>query len=243
MTLIRLAGRAEAAQRLIGAAIALDTYEGLIPSAVDELIDWALYAHYRACAEAGVTDEAVDALHRYSVQIGADDSEEVWRSQREFALHLAGKGETWPRDELVKDEPETWHRIYLLTVDWMRWLGESRGFHPLVADELRRILARTIDRMECKPSLLFRDLHRLDLEPAIVSYLHFLSLDRIHAPAALVAMWHFYDFLAEAGLVSEKQRDSTRSVCEVLWEALKRAAGDEWPRYRFLESYLPRSDS
>lgn len=240
MSVIRLAGRAEAAQRLIESAISPGKRGGLMPDAVDELIEWALYPHYQACVQAGVTDEAVDALHRYSVEIGCDESEDVRENQRQFALHLAGKGEVWPREEFVNNDRQAWNRIYLLTVDWMRWLSASRGFPPLVADEMRRILVRTMNRMECKPSLLFGDLRRLDIEPAIADYLGFMSLDRVHAPAALVALEHFRDFQAEAGLVKEKHRDSTHAACGALWTEVQRVLGDDWRHYRFLEQYLPR---
>jgi len=213
-----------------------------MPYAIDELIEWAMFARYQACVEAGATDEAIDAVYRYSLAIGCDESEQVRRTQRDFVLRLAGKGAPFQRDQFRKANRETGRRVYLLTADFQRWLGVSRGFDPVVADELRRILLRTIDGMECKPTALLSGLRRTDFEPAVARKLDFMSLDRAHAPAAVVAMRHFYDFLAESELVDAETARSAHSVCRDLWKELKRVMNDEWQKYRFLEKYLPQPE-
>lgn len=239
MSLVRLAGRTRAAQRLIDAAMSPATQSGLMPWAIDELIEWAVFPRYQECVEAGATDADIDAVYRYTLEIGCDESEQVRQNQREFALRLAGKSRPFQREQLRQDNQETNRRIYLLTADFLRWLGESRGFDPLVADELRRILVRTIGDMECKPTGLFRGLRRADFEPAVVRKLDFMSLDRLHAPAVVIAMQHFYDFLAESEFVDAETVRAAHTVCRDLWKELRRGLDKQWHHYRFLEQYLP----
>jgi hypothetical protein len=239
MSLIRLAGRTRAAQRLIDAAMPLATEGGLMPWAIDELIEWAMFARYQECVEAGATDTAIDAVYRYSLDIGCDESEQIRQNQREFALRLASKSRPFQREQFRKDNQETNRRIYLLTADFLRWLGESRGFDPLVADELRCILIRTIDDMECKPTGLFRGLRRADFEPAVARKLGFMSLDRLHAPAVIIAMQHFYDFLAESEFVDAETVHAAHAICHDLWQELRLGLEQQWHHYRFLEQYLP----
>jgi len=239
MSLIRLAGRTRAAQRLIDAAMPLAEQSGLMPWAIDDLIEWAVYARYQECVEAGATEEAIDAVYRYTLEIGCDESEQVRQNQREFALRLAGRSAPFQRDEFRKDNQDTNRRIYLLTADFLRWLSVSRGFDPLVADELRRILVRTIYDMECKPTVMLRGLRRADFEPVVARKLDFMSLDRLHAPAVIVAVQHFYDFLAESKLVDAQTAHAAHSICHDSWKEVRRGLEKEWPNYRFLEKYLP----
>lgn len=50
---------------------------------------------------------------------------------------------------------------------------------------------------------------------------------------------HFYDFLAETGLVDEKVRRRSADVCTALWKDIRRAMKRDWWRYAFLEKYFP----
>ncbi len=242
VSLLRLAGRQEAAQRLIDRAVPLLDNQDFLPWAVNRLIEGSLFARYQACVQAGATDEAIDEVYRYSLDIGCRESKETQKNQRDFALRLAGKTDAWTRDELLKNDPQTNRRVYLLTVDFMRWLCMSRGFEPVVADELRRILVSLINGMEGKPNALLQGLRRKDFEPAVAKKLDFMSLDTADAPAGIIAMQHFYDFLAETELVDAQQRETARKVLFVLWNDLKRVMKDEWWRYKFLEQYHPRAN-
>ena len=242
MSLVRLTGRAQAAQRLIDATMSLNALSKLMPWAIDKLIEWAMFARYQACVQAGATDEAIDAVYRYSLDIGCEESEKRRSNQHDFALRLAGKGVPFQRDQFRKDNQETGRRVYLLTADFLRWLDMSRGFDPLVADELRRIVVETINDMERKPADLLSGLRRTDLEPVVARKLHILSLDKLRAPATILAMWHFYDFLAESGLADAKTAQTAGRVCRDLWKELRRAMNDQWQTYRFLERYVPQSE-
>jgi len=243
ISLLRLAGRTEPAQRLIDVATARLGGSGLMYWAVDELIEWALFDRYQTCAQAGATDEAIDAVYQYSLTIGVTDSQRSRDNQRDFAVHLAGEADkTWTREELREGGEAGARKVYLLFVDFLRWLCTSRGLVPMVADELRRILIRLVNDMDCKPDALLRGLRRPDFEPVLARRLSFMSLDRAHAPAGVIAMLYFYDFLAEFRLVDEPTRESAKSLCRLLWKEIKRAMKDDWRKYQFLERYLPEAE-
>ena len=91
MSLIRLAGRTEAAKQLIDAAMALLDESGLTGWAQEEIIAWAMFAPYQECVRVGATDEAIAAVCQYSIDAGLNVSEQARDNQRRFALHLAGK--------------------------------------------------------------------------------------------------------------------------------------------------------
>jgi len=65
-----------------------------------------------------------------------------------------------------------------------------------------------------------------------------MSLDRIHAPATIVAMKHFYTFLDQLGLAKTSNVQKSHSLCEQLWTALQETVKFEWRQYRFLEKYF-----
>jgi hypothetical protein len=239
MSIIRLANRREATQQLIDAAFSLDLSEELMPWALDELMQWALFEPYQNCVNAGCTTGAMDAVYDYAVKIGMNQSRQMRDHQREFAKHLAGRADAWSRDVLLKDDRRRGRRFYLLGADFLRWLCESRGIEPLVADELRLILLDIIDCMECSPTTLLLRLRRQDLEPALAAKVGFMSLDRAHAPAGIVAIRQFYDFLAASELIEPSVQKSAHALTYVLWKDVKRALKDDWRHYQFLERYLP----
>jgi hypothetical protein len=241
ISLLRLAGRDETAQALIDAATPLIDSSGLMGWAEDELIERTLFAAYQRCVAAGATDEAVEDLYRFSSGLGVKDSKRARRDQRDFVLHLAGKADRqWSRDEFLKDGKKVGRRAYLLLADFSRWLCHSRDIPAIVADEFRRILVTCIDQMDCPVNSFMKGLKRAEFEPFLVRKLGFMSLDRFHAPATVIGMFHFYDFLVELDLVDEKTRRSAGQVCIAMWKELKRALKREWRNHQFLERYLPK---
>ncbi len=240
ISMIRLAGGVQAAQRLVDAAMALARGPRLLPWAVDELIEWALFGPVQACVSAGATDEAIEAFYQKSLELGVEDTKSARQTQRKHVAHIAGtSGKVWTRDELLAARKDAGREFHALLYDYMRWLCRQRGFHPIVADELRRVLADTINHMENKPTALLRGLRQRDFEPALTQKLGFLSLETFHAPAAVVAMRHFYDFLHAHDLVDQRTCDTAHSVCYILWKKLKTAMARNWDECRFLEAYLP----
>lgn len=238
ISMVRLAGCAEAAQKLIDAAMPLIENSDLIDWAVDELIELAMHGPFQTCIEAGATEEAIEAAFRKSLTLGVKDTRDNRAIQRKRIALMAGTSKkAWNRDELLAAGRNASQMFPDLLWDATRWLCRERGFQPIVADELRRILVETINHMDCDPNVLLRGLKRSDFEPVLVRYLGFLSLSRFHAPAAVVAMGHFYDFLHAHDLVDSRICSTAHDVCYVLWRAIKNAMAQGWEKCRFLESY------
>jgi hypothetical protein len=243
MSLIRLAGRTEAAKQLVDAAMASVRKSGLLYWAVEEIIAWSLFTVYQECVEAGVTDQAMDAVYQACIDAGLKLSDQDRDNQRQFALHLAGKsGKTWTRQELRSGgQKKASQNMYLVLTDFMRWLCESQGFVPLVADELRCILFSTVSEMDGQPNDVLRGLRRSVFEPAVAKKFSFMSLDSFHGPAAVVAMRRFFDFLAENELVDARTCRDSVSVCDQLWAELQRVMKEDWRKCQFLERYWPEA--
>ena len=81
---------------------------------------------------------------------------------------------------------------------------------------------------------------RTVFEPHLARKLDFLSLDRFHVPAGILAMYHFHDLLAETELVDERIRQPSQQVCLDLWKEIRNLFQEklrEWRLYQFLEQY------
>jgi hypothetical protein len=99
--------------------------------------------------------------------------------------------------------------------------------------------------MEDDVTGFLRGLKRTIFEPHLARKLGFLSLDRFHAPAGILAMYHFYDFLAEMQLVDATIRQPSQQVCVDLWKEIKnlcQGQRGEWRWYQFLEQYATWKD-
>lgn len=239
MSTIRLAGRMEASQALIDSAVKLLDSSSLMYWAVDKIIEWAMFAHYRQCAAAGATEEAIEVLHDAARQLGLEDSQEYQLNRRVCVLHLAGSsGTQWTRSELITENQDAFRNIYLMGVDYQRWLCKTRDFVPIVADEFRRLVGEAIDGLDCPYASLLAGLPRRKFDRYLAGKLDFMSLDRMHAPATIIAMQHYYDFLKELELVRPGDWQKSQSVCSALWRELQHAVGDEWRTFRFLEKYM-----
>jgi len=120
------------------------------------------------------------------------------------------------------------------------WLCTARHVPAIVADEFRVILAEILYRMNEDVTEFLRGLKRTAFEPRLARKLDFMSLDRFHVPAAILATYHFYDFLAETQLVDETIRRPSQLVCRDLWKEIKslfQEKLDEWQPCQFLEQY------
>lgn len=239
MTTVRLAGRAESAQALIDAAVNHLPNSELMYWAVDEILEWAMFAPYQRCVAAGATNEAIEALNAMAHELDLADDEHSRTARRDFAMHLAGLvGTKLNREELT--HKDGWRNVYLLCVDYMRWLCEKHQFEPIVADEFRRLMVTAISRMDCSFGGLLAGLPRQEFDRYLATKVGFMSLDRVAAPATVVAMKLFYDYLLERELIRPKAYKKSQEVCDQLWEQLLRLfCEEEWRSYAFLEQYLP----
>jgi len=239
MSAIRLAGRVKAAQALIEAAVKQLENSSLTEWAVDEILEWAMFAHYQRCMAAGATDKEIETVHAAARDLGIKDSEQYQTNRRDFVLHLSGQSsKQWTKDELTNGKPKAFRNIYLLGVDYERWLCNERDFEPIVANELRHLVITAIDGIECPFDVLLVGLTRRHFEPYLAGKFDFMSLNRIQAPATIVAMKHYYDFLKELELVKSGDWHKSQSICDALWKEVRRSLEEEWPCFRFLDQYI-----
>jgi hypothetical protein len=214
---------------------------GLTYWAVEEILEWALFSPYQQCVTAGVTDEALEALHVAALDLGIEDDEQSRANRRDMAQHLAGVSDKkWVKDELISSKTKATRKVFLLGVDYQRWLSQERALPPIVADEFRRLVHKAMAGMECSFGSLLVGLGRHPFDRYLAEKLGFMSLTRIVAPATIIAMRHYYDFLKELELVTAKSWKKSQSVCDLLWGQLKDAiSDDQWRTFAFLEQYMP----
>ncbi len=238
---LRLCNRIAAAERLLDAVKPFVANPDLMPHARNQYIEWLLFGAYQRCLDRGASDDEIEANYRFLLGLGAKESEELQRGQRDFIRRLAGQEPPWTREEL-KPGDEVGRRVYLLLVDFQRWLQRERGCEPMVADELRRLMVHAIDgTKDLLPSFL-KGLRRGPFETFLAqNCLGFMSLTRFHAPAIVCAMYHFYEFLGVSVLVEPQVRDMSQRVCRDLWAELRKAAKAEWQEYRFLAKCFPEN--
>ncbi len=241
VSFLRLANRGSEVQRLADAAVRLrDTWE-LMSWAVDEIISWALFQPYQEFVRAGADAEAFDRLWQKCLDLGARDTDESREYHQELGVHLAGlANKRWTRQELLSTKKRVHIKVNLLLVDYDRWLCTARQVPPIVADEFRVILGELLYGMNEDVTEFLHGLKRTVFEPRLARKLDFMSLDHFHVPAGILAMYHFYDFLAENQLVDETIRRPSQLVCLDLWKEIKNLFQDklnEWRVCQFLEQY------
>ena len=239
LSLLRFAGRAEAVQRLLDAIMPRIHNSDLMPWAIEELVRLALFGPTQACVEAGATDEALEELFQKSVGFGLEATENNRAIQRRNIAHIAGTSQqVWTREGLLAAGEDAGREVNCLLHEFMGWLCRNRGYQPIVADELRRVLVQTINQMECEPNALLRGLKRSNFDAALAKKLDFMSLTPFHAPAAIAAMRLLYDFLQSRSLVDEPTRDTAHKVCYVLQKDVDKAISKEWKSARFLKRFV-----
>jgi hypothetical protein len=181
-------------------------------------------------------------LHAAAREYGIEEGDDSQENRRTYALYLAGKSDKhWTKDELIRDKKKACWKIYLLGVDYQRWLCEERRFAPIVADELRHLVIDAANGINCPFRVLLTGLPHQAFDQYLAKSLGFMSLDRIHAPASVIAVKHYYDFLSELELVKPGVWHESQAVCDGLWKQLQRTISDEeWQSYRFLEQCWPQ---
>ena len=240
VSFLRLANRGSELQRLADAAIRLQDSRDLMPQAGDDIFGWALFQPYREFVQAGGTDEAFDRLWQKCLDLGGRDTQAAREHHRKFGLHPAGRADKrWTRQELLSSKKRIGSKISLLLTDYEHWFATARQVPWIVADEFRWIPGEALDGMKDDLTGFLHGLKPTVFEPHLARKLAFLSLDRFHVPAGILAMYHFYDFLTETQLVDETIRQASQQVCRDLWKEVKnfQQQPDDWRPCRFLEQY------
>lgn len=236
---LRLCNCITATDHLLNAVKPLLADPDLMSYTSDLYIEWLMFGAYQQCLGRGASDEEIEATYRYLLGLGVSESKTLQQCQREIIRRLAGQQSPWTREEL-KPGNEVGRRVYLLLIDFQRWLQRERGCPAMVADELRRLMVDAIDGTKDLLQSFLQGLRGKPFEAFLAQEcLGFLSLTRFHAPAIVGAMYHFYEFLAVSGLVEPEVRDVSQRICCDLWRKLRAAANEEWEEYRFLAKCFP----
>ncbi len=237
VSLLRLAGRDATAQQMVDAGMRCLAQDNLMPWAVNELFEWAVFPMYERCVQEGVKEEILDEIYQFSLDANVKPSEKVRRQQREVALRKVGQGKPWTRELLSKDDRKLPVRTYMLYVDFARWLRTARGLPSVVADELRFLIGYAFDDRDWERNAFLEGIDRRGFDRCLKRYFGMMSLDRVRGPATVLAMHQFFDFLVELELLDESIRKSSQRVCKDFWKDLQQRMGENWKNYRFLEQY------
>lgn len=141
---------------------------------------------------------------------------------------------------------DRWPRVFSQEIDWNVWqmafvyVAEGRW------SDLERAVVHMAEEMKKVREPFFSLVSYLRLAnrgfqlQRLARKLDFMSLDRFHVPAGILAMYHFYDFLAETKLVDETIHRPSQLVCLDLWKEIKKLFQEklgEWQPCQFLEQY------
>ena len=234
--LVHLADLREESRTLTFAAIKQSAHTQLTPWAIDDLVELAVFFLYHEVIEAGRTAEAMAELRKQLPEIDCNPSDEHLTA---MLAHRAGVADRSleRKDLLGRDEPAGFN-LYLLSLDFGRWLTVERRLSPLVADTMRHFvnvcLVEMREESDCDPLVL----HQQRLDKYLAQLLGLMSVMYSRGVATLIGMRHFRDFLAAVNLVGEGEHRRAKRICDDLWSQMHRALGDTVPDYAFLNKYL-----
>jgi len=236
---LRLAGRAEAAQSLLDAAAKKLNESELQPWAVNDINRWEMFRYLHECVCSGGSKESYKALLQAAVTKrhgGMPRQDPDWRT---IIRHLSGQSEkTWNWHDFSERQPNASENLCRLGFDFQYWLTTERDITPVAADEFRLLVMALIDDFQRPLQPCLTSVTRGDIEPFVASKLSYLSLAQIQAPATLVALKNFYDFLLEVDLITRANWIQAQTLCDRLLADVEHAFGMMWPICRFLDDYL-----
>jgi len=234
--LLRLAGLNEESRSLTFAMLKQTGGGGYMGWAVEELIECAVFFLYREAVEGGCSPDVLEALRRQLARIDCDPTEE--RLTAMFAHRAGTVARPFElKDLLGRDEPAGFN-LYLLSLDFGRWLTAERQMPPLVADTMRCFVYWCLNEMREKSDRNPLALRQQRLEEYLARLLGLMSVLQLRGVATLIGMRHFYDFLLSVELIDEGEHRRARRICDDLWSQMQRALGDTAPDYAFLNRYL-----
>jgi hypothetical protein len=233
--LLRLTGMYEESRALTFATLKKTEGGGFMPWAVNELIEFAVFFLYQEAVEAECTKEAVATLRRRMAEINCDPSEDNLAAMLE---HRAGTVER-PIEltDLLGRDDRAGFNLYLLSLDFGRWLMLERELPPVVADTLRYFSYVCLGEMNGKSDRNPLILHQKRFDKYLAGLLGFMSVMHLRGVATLIAMGHFVDFIASEKLIDDGQQRRMKRICEGLGQQVQRALGDAASDFDFLNRY------
>lgn len=242
ISMVRLAGRTQAAEALAAAAYRCLKPRELIPWAQNGIIHWKIDTHLRACAAAGATPQAVARMEAELTESGVVNDDEIVQLRREIVTRLARNDPVnWQKNQLTGGTNKASRNRYLLSYDFAGWLVSERSIPAITADELRSLLLDSLRRDHLTMKDYLEGLPQEKVDRHLASHLGFLGLDTFQAPAPLIAMKHFVDFLHEIGLVTESSRMKSERVISSLRSQLEEIPPEELDSFRFLDPLWNKS--
>jgi hypothetical protein len=236
LSMLRLAGLASAADELAEAGFRRVDEGQLMPWAADEIFHAVMDRHVRNCVEAGATSESIEIMETELENLDANMNPDVAEIRREMVERLAGQSQTdWVRNQLLGTDQKSMRNRYLLSFEFAAWLTLQRPIDSVAADELRGLILESLSREALTMRNYFDGIPQSALDRHLASLLGFMSLDRFKAPATLIAVGHFVDFLADRGLTRPKSLRQSKAAIDALDKQVRRLLQDEWDSCKFLD--------
>ena len=234
--LLRLAGLNEESRRLTFAMLQQTGHGGYMGWAIEELTEYAAFFLHSDAINASCTPEAMGELRKQLAQIDCHPPED---SLSAMLGHRAGTADRqFAKEDLLGHQEPAGFNLYVLSLDFGRWLTQERQMPPLVADTLRCFVFWCLGEMREKSDRNPLILHQQRLDRYLAGLLGFMSLLHLRGVATLMGMRHFHDFLVSVNLIDEGEHRRARRICDELWSQMHRALGDMAPNYAFLNKYL-----
>lgn len=234
--LIRLVGLSEESRRLTFAMLKQTGHGGYMGWAIEELIEFAVFFLHGDAINAGCTPEALSELRRQLAQIDCNPPEDKLNAMLSQRAGTAGR--QFLLEDLLGHKEPAGFNLYLLSLDFGRWLAEERQMPSLVADTMRCFVFWCLVEMREKSDRNPLTLLQQRLDKYLARLLGFMSLLHLRGVATLIGMRHFHDFLLSVNLIDEGEHRRARRICGDLWLQMHRALGDTAPDYAFLNKYL-----
>jgi hypothetical protein len=236
VAMLRLANLESVADELAAAGFRVMDDEQLMPWAIEEIFHWILFQRVRECIAAEASDEAITGMEVEMEKLDANMDPEMVELRRNMTLAIAGiNDQSWQRNELVGANEKSQLKRYLLGYEFVGWVHRTHNISLSAADELRGLIGEAMGRDELSMRDFLDGVPQQSLDKHLASRLGFMSLDRFKAPAMLIAVKYFVQFLATRELVTESSLRKTSRVISQLDSQLRNVLDKEWHVFRFLD--------
>ncbi|QDV42476.1 hypothetical protein Enr13x_23230 [Stieleria neptunia] len=240
VTMLRLANLEAAAESLVLAGYRCMDATQLMPWAVEKILHVIFIKHLRECIQAGVNDESIRMMETALQEFDLSQDKEFVTVRREIVGCVSGQStRDWTEKQLSGDTQKSIRNRMLLAYEFAGWLNTQQSIALSPADVLSDLVLETFSREKLVMRDYFRGVPKTEFEAHLASMLGFMSLDRFKAPATLIAVEYFGDFLFDRNLIDAKSLAKTKSTVEALERQMKRVLKDEWSSFRFLDSLRP----
>jgi hypothetical protein len=235
LDLLQLAGLQEPARALAMHAVSTMGQIDLLPWATDELTTVAVFFPFQTYLETGCTEAGRAKMLEELASLGCDPKPEYLDP---IIAHRTGQSNRRfeSGDFLGRKAPCNFN-LYLLTLDFARWLQANRSIPAVTAEAMRAALHDCLLYLGDEKRKYPLELPQDATEEYLAGKLGFLSLQRLRGVATLVALRHFTEFLKSVGLIDARRYEQRSSFWQHLWPQVQQSFGDHWCDYAFMEQW------